>query len=134
MPPNVRLWLAKASLCSDGKGRTSYSASRYAKDTGDSEASGDRAVTWILGNGYAVHDVHDNAEPCLRLCHYDFGADRAVIRGYGRDAGMRRDGLPPAYGRTLSDVVPPPYGNLEYVPAKTLARARLEATANDGKV
>ena len=91
--PNARLWLARASLKCDEKGRTKYSAERYADDTNDSIDSGERAIELLQKLGLVVNDVDEDGDDCLRLIHHQWDRED-VITGYGRDAGQKRDGLP----------------------------------------
>jgi hypothetical protein len=115
--PNARLWLARASLRCDSKGRTSYSAEGYSADTTDTIANGHAAIAQLLEKGLICHDHDEAGSPCLRLLHYDFDAGaNPRIGGYGPDAGLPRDGLPPGYGRPVSAVITPQGGNHDYTP------------------
>ena len=115
--PNARLWLARASLHADSKGRTGYGAMRYAADTGDAGSNGEAAIRQLLELGLVANDHNDQGVECWRLLHYDWDSDATlVIRGYGRDAGQKRDGLPPMYGRRVSDVIDPPSGRQDFTP------------------
>lgn len=113
MPPNARLWLARASLFTDAKGRTRYGPARYAADMGDTEESGARAIDWLMGQTIISHDVDDDGIECWRLGHFDWQVE-PVITGYGRDAGQVRDALPPQYGRSVDDVIDPPSGKQDF--------------------
>ena len=116
IPPNARLYLARASLFADAKGRTRYGPTRYATDMGDSEESGQRAINWLTAAGLILNDTDDNGVECWRLTHYDWNTPEPKIKGYGPDAGLPKNGLPPAYGRPVSHVTPPVGGNLDYTP------------------
>ena len=105
MPPNSRLYLARASLFCDSKGRTRYGPVRYATDTGDS--TGQQAIDWLTANGLVVNDTLDDGTECWRLVHYEWDAPTPRIGGYSPDAGQPRNGLPPAYGRPVDAVIPP---------------------------
>ena len=113
MPPSARLWLARASLFADAKGRTNYGPARYADWSGDTVGNAQRGIDWLLANGLVSHDHTDDGAECWRLGHFDWQAD-PVIAGYGRDTGQRRDGLPPQYGRTVKDVIEPPTGRQDF--------------------
>lgn len=104
--PNARLWLARASLRADPKGRTRYGPARYSTDTGDTEASGQAAIAQLLARGLVTHDHDDNGTECWRLTHHDWDST-PTIGGYSADAGQHRDGYPPQYGRRVSDVIQP---------------------------
>ncbi len=106
MPPHARLWLARASLFTDPKGRTGYGPARYANDMGDTEHNGQAAINWLTHHGLVLNDVNDDGVECWRLAHYDWDSED-TIGGYSRDAGQKRDGLPPQYGRTVADVIAP---------------------------
>lgn len=110
LTPNARLWLARASLRCDPKGRTNYGPVRYASDTGDSVANGTQAVEQLLAIGLVCHDHDDDGNECWRLMHYDFDAKVAKVGGYGQDRLSPRDGKPPAYGRPVNAVIDPPTG------------------------
>jgi hypothetical protein len=118
MPPNARLYLARASLFTDEKGRTRYSPDAYSADMRDTVQSGNAAVQWLLSQALISLDVNEDGEDCYRLTHYDYDRE-PVIGGYSRDAGQKRDGAPPQYGRTVADVLDPPSGNLDYRPARS---------------
>lgn len=107
MPPNARLWLARASLRCDPKGRTRYGPARYSADVRDTEESGRAAIDWLTNAGIVLNDTDDDGIECWRLTHHEWAKDYATITGYGRDAGQKRDGLPPQYGRTVADVIEP---------------------------
>jgi hypothetical protein len=104
--PNARLWLARASLHADPKGRTGYGPARYAGDTGDTETSGQAAIAQLLACGLVINDHNDDGVECWRLAHYDWQRGD-TIGGYSSDAGQKRDGLPPMYGRHVNDVIGP---------------------------
>ena len=115
MPPAARLWLARAALFADDKGRTKYGPSRLAFDCGLPADAVEGAINWLLAAGLVLHDHDDTGVECWRLAHHDY--DRQdVIGGYSRDAGQKRDGLPPQYGRGVADVIDPPTGNQNYKP------------------
>lgn len=116
MPPNARLYLARVSLFCDDKGRTRYGPTRYATDTGDTDESGQRALNWLAAAGLILNDVDDNGMDCWRLVHYEWEQPAPRIKGYGENAGLLKNGLPPAYGRPVSHVITPPGGNLDYEP------------------
>lgn len=116
MPPAARLWLARASLHTDGKGRTSYGPTRCAADIGLDDALIEAGINWLLARGLVCHDHADQGTECWRLMHYGFDAKTARIGGYGPDRMSPRDGLPPMYGRPVSAVISPPDGNLDYTP------------------
>lgn len=107
LQPNARLWLAMASLNCDPKGRTRYSAKAYADDTQDTITNGNLAIRWLTSRGIVLHDYDEDGQPCLRLIHHDWAKDYTTIGGYSRDAGQKRDGHPPQYGRTVDDVIEP---------------------------
>lgn len=114
MPPNARLWLARASLYADTEGRTSYGPMRYSVDCRDTEDNGRAGIAWLLGRGLVCHDHDDNGTECWRLMHYDFDAKQPAIGGYGPDRGLKRDGLPPAYGRPVDRVIGTQSGNTNF--------------------
>ena len=116
LTPNARLWLARASLRCDPKGRTSYGPVRYAHDTGDTVANGTQAVEQLLAAGLLCHDHDDQGVECWRLMHYDFDTKAAKVGGYGPDRLSPRDGLPPSHGRPIEAVISPPSGNLDFTP------------------
>lgn len=116
MPPNARLYLARTSLFCDPKGRTRYGPTRYATDMGDTEESGQRALNWLTSAGLIVNDVNDDGTDCWRLIHFEWDAPEPRIKGYGPDAGLPKNGLPPAYGRPVSYVIDTPTGNLNFTP------------------
>lgn len=107
IPPNARLWLALASLKADPKGRTRYTPDGYSADAHDTVQSGQAAINWLIANAIIINDTDDEGEDCYRLTHHDWDRDYAVITGYSTDAGQRRDGHPPAYGRGVHDVIEP---------------------------
>jgi hypothetical protein len=115
MPPAARLWLARASLFTDDKGRTSYGPARCGGDVGLDPDHIEAGIHWLLAAGLVLHDHDDNGVECWRLAHYDW-AKGDTIGGYSADAGQVRDGLPPQYGRRVDDVITPPSGNLDYTP------------------
>lgn len=118
MPPNARLWLALAAMKCDSEGRTRYSPEGYRADTNDTLASGDAAMTWLQQQGLLLNDSDEAGKHCHRLGHYDdWEQDTARIGGYGPDRGLKRDGMPPAYGRPVDHVIPPPEpGNRDFTP------------------
>lgn len=105
MPPGARLFLARASLFCDDRGRTLYGPTRYETDTGDPH--GERHVQWLMSHDLVCDDRTDDGTECWRLTHFDWKKDPRRIRGYSSDAGMERDGYPPQYGRTVADVIQP---------------------------
>ena len=105
--PIERLFLATASLRANAKGQTHYSANQFAADYGSTISEAIIAITNLTRNGYMTRDVDEDGQHCLRLTHHDWSKDYAIITGYGRDAGQKRDGLPPQYGRTADDVIAP---------------------------
>lgn len=106
MPPAARLWLARAALFADPKGRTSYGPARCGTDIGLDPDHIDSGIRWLLARGLVLHDHNDDGVECWRLAHTDWtGTD--TIGGYSRDAGQTRDGYPPQYGRRVSDVIEP---------------------------
>lgn len=109
MPPAARLWLARAALFSDDKGRTKYGPARLASDCGLPADAAERGINWLTAAGLVLHDHDDHGAECWRLAHHDYTRED-VIGGYSRDAGQKRDGLPPQYGRTVDDVIEPPTG------------------------
>jgi hypothetical protein len=116
MPPAARLWLARASLYTDTKGRTAYGPTRCATDLGldpDIIAAG---INWLTARGLVAHDHDEQGRECWRLMHYDWDQAAPTIGGYGPDRGLKRDGLPPMYGRPVDQVITPPTGNLDYTP------------------
>lgn len=119
LSPNARLWLARASLHCDPKGRTSYGPTRYAWETGDSETNGRNAIDQLLERGLVVNDHNETGGECWRLCHHDWDRDTTpTIGGYSADAGQKRDGLPAQYGRSVADVIEPPTGKLDFTAPK----------------
>lgn len=92
--------------CTLPKGRTGYGPARYAGDTGDTETSGQAAIAQLLACGLVLNDHNDDGVECWRLAHYDWQRGD-TIGGYSRDAGQKRDGLPPMYGRHVNDVIGP---------------------------
>lgn len=116
MPPNARLWLARASLFTDDKGRTRYGPARYATDCRDTEQSGEAGIAWLCARGLVCNDHDDNGIECWRLLHYDWDQPEPRINGYSTNAGQKRDGLPPQYGRTVDDVIDPPTGRQDFTP------------------
>lgn len=116
LTPSMRLWLARASLHCDPKGRTNYGPVRYAHDTGDTITNGTQAVEQLLAAGLLCHDHNDQGDECWRLMHYDFTSRTPTIGGYTQDRLSPRDGYPPAYGRPVSAVIDPPTGNLDFTP------------------
>ena len=118
LAPNARLWLARASLRCDPKGRTQYGANRYSMDTGDTINNGNDAIDQLLALGLIAHDYDDNGAECWRLMHYEFGAKPRKVGGYGSDRESPKDSLPPQYGRPVSAVVDPPTGNQDFVAPK----------------
>ena len=118
LTPNARLWLARASLRCDAKGRTNYGPVRYSTDTSDSVANGAAAVEQLLALGLICHDHTDDGTECWRLMHYDFDAKQAKVGGYTQDRLSPRDGNPPAYGRPVSAVIDPPTGKQDFTPPR----------------
>lgn len=114
LTPNARLWLARASLRSDPKGRTRYGASAYSFDTGDTINNGNDAIDQLLALGLLAHDHDDEGAECWRLMHYAWDAKPQTIGGYGPDRGLKRDGNPPGYGRPVDHVIGPNTGNLDF--------------------
>lgn len=115
MPPNARLWLALAAMKCDDEGRTSYSVDGHSAHTHDTLASTTAGITWLLEHGLVGHTTTDTGEPCWQLAHYDdWHRDHATIGGYGPDRGLKRDGLPPAYGRPIDMVIDPPTGKQNF--------------------
>lgn len=117
MPPAARLWLARAALHTDDKGRTKYGPTRCANDVGLNPDAIERGVNWLTAAGLVMHDHDDRGLECWRLAHHDYDRED-VIGGYSADAGQKRDGHPPQYGRRVSDVIDPPTGNLDFTPPK----------------
>jgi hypothetical protein len=115
MPPNARLYLIRASLFCDDKGRTRYGPATYARDMSDTPENGQLAVNWLTAAGLIVNDVDDNGIECWRLTHYDWAA-QTLITGYGPEAGLPRDGHPPGYGKPVHMALTPPTGNLNFTP------------------
>ncbi|MEZ5119623.1 MAG: hypothetical protein R2686_06945 [Candidatus Nanopelagicales bacterium] len=107
MPPNARLWLALASAKTDDKGRTKFGPDAYGIAANDSPTNGNSAIVWLTSAGIVLNDTDDDGIECWRLTHHEWDRDHDVIRGYSRDAGQKRDGLPPQYGRSPSDVIEP---------------------------
>jgi hypothetical protein len=108
MPPNARLWLALASTKTDDKGRTRFGPDAYSAAANDTPANGNAAIVWLTSAGIVLNDTDHDGNDCWRLTHHDWDYDHTLIRGYSRDAGQKRDGLPPQYGRTVDDVIDPP--------------------------
>lgn len=115
MPPAARLWLARAALFADDKGRTKYGPARCASDIGLQPDLIEAGINWLLATGLVLHDHDDTGAECWRLAHHDYDRED-VIGGYSADAGQKRDGLPPQYGRTVADVIDSPTGNLHFDP------------------
>jgi len=115
MPPAARLWLARAALFSDDKGRTKYGPTRLATDCRLPADAVEAGINWLTSRGLVVHDHDERGLECWRLAHHDYDRED-VIGGYSADAGQKRDGLPPQYGRGVDDIVPPPTGNLNFDP------------------
>jgi hypothetical protein len=94
-----------------------YSPERYANDMQDTADNARNGIEWLLENALVMHDHNDDGIECWRLAHYDWDGEK-VITGYGRDAGQKRDGLPPQYGRTVADVIEPPSGRQDFTAPK----------------
>lgn len=116
MPPNARLWLAVASGKTDPKGRTRYSAEAYHEHTHDSLANGNAAIQWLLSAGIIVNDTNDEGQDCWRLTHHEWDTKTPTIGGYSKDAGLPRDGYPPAYGRTVDQAIGGPNPGAGWTP------------------
>lgn len=117
MPPAARLWLARAALHADDKGRTKYGPTRCATDIGLDSDHIEKGINWLLATGLVIHDHDDQGVECWRLAHHDYDRED-LIGGYSHDAGQKRDGLPAQYGRSVNDVIEPPTGNLRFDPPK----------------
>lgn len=124
MPPAARLWLARASLHTDDRGRTNYGPARCATEVGLNFEVLQVGIEWLLTHGLVAHDHNDKGDECWRLMHYDWDAKTPTISGYGPDRGLKRDGLPPMYGRSVDHVITPPTGNLDYTPPAWAAIAQ----------
>lgn len=107
MPPSARLWLARASLYADHKGRTRYGPARYSADVGDTESNAVAGIEWLVANHLVTHDHDDDGIECWRLVHFDWDRDEVITAEYAPNKGQKRDGLPPQYGRKVSDVIEP---------------------------
>ena len=129
MPPNARLWLALASMKCNSEGQTNYTPEGYSGDANDTISSGNAAVQWLMSAGLVLNDVDDDGKGCLRLAHYDdWHRDESVIGGYGPDRGLKRDGLPPMYGRSVDHVIPPQTGDTDFIaPTWAEVKARMNA-------
>lgn len=112
MPPAARLWLARAALFSDDKGRTSYGPTRCAGDVGLDAELIEAGIRWLLARGLVLHDHTDAGVECWRLAHTDW--TEPTYGEYSEHAGQRKDNLPPQYGRRVADVIDPPHGKQDF--------------------
>jgi len=135
MPAHARLWLALASARADTKGRTTLTPDAYAVAANDQERLGQSAIAWLLNNGIILNDHHKDGTQCWRLTHHDWDKNHNTkVEEYHPNAGQHRDGLPPAYGRNVNDVIepngprhtPPPIPWREQVTNKKEPRHALE--------